>query len=192
MGLICSRSRQISRLTAWVSQSAEETVLSDVCSANYQQVIATIYRYIALLRSQPPQEYVFDDVKALSEIGFRFIEPAPGSAYTSELAKKMQQPVPREKIVSSQWLVERFDAEAIKEALQLLDIGRGNVAVTAKVMPPGVGPLDQAEPFYGTRYRRDKLPVQIVAAVSPLDCGCVALLIRLPRLKRKHRFPSYS
>lgn len=127
-----------------------------------------MYRYIALLRAHPPQEYVFDDIKALSEIGFRFIEPARGSAYASELAKRMQQPVPREKVVSSQWLVERFDAEAIVEALQLLDIGRGNVAVTAKVMPAGVGPLDQTEPVYGTRYRRDKMPIEIVTAVSRL------------------------
>lgn len=127
-----------------------------------------MYRYIALLRAHPPQEYVFDDVKALSEIGFRFIEPARGSAYASELAKRMQQPVPREKIVSSQWLVERFDAQGIVEALQLLDIGKGNVAVTAKVIPAGVGPLDQIEPVYGTRYRRDKMPVEIVASVSRL------------------------
>lgn len=125
-----------------------------------------MYRYIALLRDHPPQEYVFDDIKALSEIGFRFIEPARGSAYASELSKRMQQPVPREKIVSAQWLVERFDPAAIVEALQLLDIRRGNVAVTAKEMPADVGPLDRVEPVYGTRYRKDRMPVEIVDAVS--------------------------
>lgn len=78
----------------------------------------------------------------------------------------MQMPVPRETVVSTRWLLERFDPEAIVEAMQVLDIHKGNVAVTAKAMPPGVGPLDQTEPVYGTKYRKDRMPAEIVAALQ--------------------------
>jgi hypothetical protein len=47
--------------------------------------------------------------------------------------------------------MERFDADAIVEALERLDIRKGNVAVTAKITPSSVGPLDQFEPVYGNR-----------------------------------------
>jgi insulysin len=125
-----------------------------------------IYRYIALLRSHAPEQAVFDEIKALSDIEFRFHEPARGSAYASDLAKRLQLAVPRETVVSSRWLLERFDPEAIVEAMQVLDIRKGNVAVTAKVIPPGVGPLDQTEPVYGTRYNKDRMPAEIVAALQ--------------------------
>lgn len=125
----------------------------------------TIYKYIHLLRSVPPQEHVFKEIKALSDIGFRFVERGHASSYASELSTQLQQPVPREKIISSQWLIERFDPEELKDAVQLLDIRRSVITVTAKNMPADVGPLDKAEPVYGTKYRRDKIPEEFIKEV---------------------------
>ncbi|GHJ89944.1 hypothetical protein NliqN6_6346 [Naganishia liquefaciens] len=134
--------------------------------AHYQEVIAAVYRYINLLRNRSPEKYTFDEIKSLSKMEFRFHEPAQGSEYASEIAKHMQAPVPRETVISGRWLMERFDADAIVEALERLDIRKGNVAVTAKVMPSSVGPLDQFEPVYGTRYRKDQMPTEIIAALN--------------------------
>lgn len=139
---------------------------ADDHAAHYQEVIIAVYRYIALLRNQPPDKRAFDEIKALSDIEFRFYEPTHGSEYASEIAKGLQAPVPREVAISGRWLLNRFDASAIVEALERLDIRHGNVAVTAKVMPPAVGPLDQTEPVYGTRYRKDKMPAEIIAALE--------------------------
>lgn len=133
---------------------------------HYKDVAMTIYKYIHLLRGVPPQEHVFQEIKALSDIGFRFVERGHASSYASELSTQLQQPVPREKIISSQWLVERFDPEELKEAVQLLDIRRSVITVTAKTMPADVGALDKAEPVYGTKYRRDKMPEEFIKEVS--------------------------
>lgn len=125
----------------------------------------TIAKYIQLLRSTPPQEQAFQEIKALSDIGFRFVERGHASSYASELSTQLQQPVPREKIISSQWLIERFDPKELQEALQLLDIRRSVISVTAKKMPADVGPLDKSEPVYGTKYRRDKMPEEFIKEV---------------------------
>lgn len=129
-------------------------------------MIIAVYRYIALLRSQTPDNHAFDEIKALSDIEFRFYEPSRGSEYASEIAKGLQASVPREAAISGRWLLDRFDASAIADALERLDIRKGNVAITAKVMPPGVGPLDRTEPVYGTRYRKDRMPADVIAALE--------------------------
>jgi insulysin len=125
----------------------------------------TIYKYIHLLRGTPPQEHVFEEIKALSDIGFRFVERGHASSYASDLSTQLQQPVPREKIISSQWLVERFDAQELKDAVQLLDIRRSTITVTAKTLPSNVGPLENKEPVYGTKYRSDKMPEEFIKEV---------------------------
>lgn len=150
----------------WVSDLLSPRAHADGPLAHYREVIVIVYRYMSLLRKQPPEERVFDEIKALTDIEFRFHEPTQGSAYASEVAKKLQAPVPREKVISARWLVERFDPDAIMKALQFLDIRKGNVAVTAKVMPPGVGPLDRTEPVYMTKYRKDRMFAEITAALK--------------------------
>ncbi|KAJ9114089.1 hypothetical protein QFC22_005909 [Naganishia vaughanmartiniae] len=121
--------------------------------ANHRQVAISVFKYISLLRSTPPQEYLFNDIKSLSALKFRFLEPRPASSYASELSKQMQQPVPREKIISSQILVERFHPVGVRNVLQMLDVEKCVIAVTAKDLPESVGRLDQVEPVYGTKYK---------------------------------------
>jgi insulysin len=103
--------------------------------ANYEKVAQAVYKYIHLLKSQPPSEEAFNEIKALAEIGFRFVERGGASSYVSDLARQLHQPVPREKIISSQWLVEEFDAEEIRRSLDLLDPRRSNIAVSARKLP---------------------------------------------------------
>jgi insulysin len=126
--------------------------------ANYEKVAQAVYKYIHLLKSQPPSEEAFNEIKALAEIGFRFVERGGASSYVSDLARQLHQPVPREKIISSQWLVEEFDAEEIRRSLDLLDPRRSNIAVSARKLPPGVeGTFDLTEPIYETKYKRIKM-----------------------------------
>ncbi|KAJ9093848.1 hypothetical protein QFC21_006221 [Naganishia friedmannii] len=121
--------------------------------AKYREVAIAVFRYISLLRNTPPQEYLFDDIKNLSALKFRFLELRPASSYASELSKQMQQPVPRDNIISSQILVERFDPDGIRNVLQMLDVKKCVIAVTAKDLPESIGELDQVEPVYGTKYK---------------------------------------
>ncbi|KAJ9094236.1 hypothetical protein QFC21_006062 [Naganishia friedmannii] len=129
---------------------------------HYKDVAMTIYKYIHLLRGTEPQEHAFQEIKALSDIGFRFVERGHASSYASDLSTQLQQPVPREKIISSQWLIDRFDAQELKDAVELLDIRRSTITVTAKTLPSDVGPLENKEPVYGTKYRSDKMPEEFI------------------------------
>ncbi|KAJ9108236.1 hypothetical protein QFC19_002484 [Naganishia cerealis] len=135
----------------------------------YREVAMSVFKYLALLRNTAPQEYLFDDIKELSALKFRFLESRPSSLYASELSKQMQQPVPREKIISSQILVERFDPDAVRAVLLSLDVTRSVIAVTAKDLPSSVGKLDQTEPIYGTKYTVTPMSQEFIDAALSND-----------------------
>ena len=124
-------------------------------SVNYEKVAQAVYKYLHLLKSQSPSEEAFNEIKALAEIGFRFVEKGGASSYVSDLARQLHQPVPREKIISSQWLVEEFDAAETARSLEFLDVRKSNIAVSAQKLPPSVeGSFDLSEPIYETKYKR--------------------------------------
>ncbi|WWD20389.1 hypothetical protein CI109_104865 [Kwoniella shandongensis] len=124
---------------------------------HYRDVALTIFKYISLLRSQPPSSEAFNEIKAISEISFRFAERGRTSSYCSNMSSWLQSPVPREKLISSKWLVEDFKADELSAALQLLDPRRANIGITCQELPKDVeGTFDQTEPIYGTEYKRVK------------------------------------
>jgi insulysin len=133
---------------------------------HYKDVAMTMCKYIELLRHTPPDERIFQELKMLRDIRFRFAERSRPAAYVSETAKWMQQPTPREKIISSQWVIERFDSQEISPLVGLLDVQQSFTIVTAKSMPADIGPLHRTEPVFGTRYRVDRMPEDFVKSVN--------------------------
>lgn len=133
---------------------------------HYKYVAMTMCKYIELLRHTPPDKRIFQELKTLRDIRFRFAERSRPAAYVSEVAKWLQQPTPREKVISSQFLVERFGSQEISTLVGLLDVKRSLTVVTAKSMPLDVGPFHRTEPVFGTRYRVDKMPADFMKSVS--------------------------
>ncbi|WVR07976.1 hypothetical protein IAU60_005019 [Kwoniella sp. DSM 27419] len=140
---------------------------------HYKEVALAIFKYISLLRSQPPSEEAFNEIKAISEISFRFAERGRVSSYCASLSGMMQSPVPREKIVSSKWLVEEYKRDELEAALQLLDPRRAYIGVTCRELPKSVeGTFDQKEAIYQTEYKRVKFDQEFLKeamAGSKLD-----------------------
>lgn len=142
--------------------------LTPRATAHYNDVALVIFKYIHLLKSTPPQEHAFQEIKSLADIAFRFVERGPPASHVSEMTTWLQQPVPREKTISSQWLLEKWDDKIIQETLAHLDVKRSRMAVTAKQLPEGVGKLDKVEPIYGTEYRIERMSPELVREVSSL------------------------
>ncbi|WVQ66403.1 uncharacterized protein L199_004583 [Kwoniella botswanensis] len=128
--------------------------------AHHKDVALVIFKYISLLRSKPPSEKAFNEIKAIADISFKFAERGKTSSYCASLSGFMQSPVPREKIVSAKWLVEEYKQDELEAALQLLDPRRSTIGITCKELPKDVlennGDFDQKEAIYGTEYKRVK------------------------------------
>ncbi|KAK4687449.1 hypothetical protein P7C73_g2681, partial [Tremellales sp. Uapishka_1] len=126
---------------------------------HYKDVALVIFKYLALLRSNPPSAVAFDEMKTLADIQFRFAEKGRASDYVSALSNYLQLPVPREKVVSSRYLLEEYNEDELSAAIKLLDPRRAVIGVTGQELPKDVeGSFDLQEPIYKTEYTVKTLP----------------------------------
>jgi insulysin len=68
--------------------------------ANYQEIVEVFFEYIALLKESPPASWIFEELKSLAEVEFKFRQKMQASKFTSKIAAVMQTPLPREWIIS--------------------------------------------------------------------------------------------
>lgn len=139
---------------------------------HYQDVGLVIFKYISLLRSEPPSKTAFLEMKSIGDISFKFAERGSTSDYVSGLSSWLQDPVPREKIVSSKYLLEDFKEDELKAALMLLDPRRAKMGVICQTLPKDAaeGGWDKTEPIYGTKYTQRKLSEDFIKEVCGLAC----------------------
>ncbi|OCK75895.1 hypothetical protein K432DRAFT_307572 [Lepidopterella palustris CBS 459.81] len=128
----------------------------------YQEVVKTVFQYIALMRDSPPQEWIVDELKRMSEVDFRFKQKSPASRTTSSLSAIMQKPYPRNLLLSGPSLVREFDPKAIGEALSYLRADNFRLTIVSQDFP---GDWDQKERWYGTEYKIEKIPKDFLADI---------------------------
>lgn len=123
----------------------------------YLEVVKVIFRYISLLHATPPQEWIFEEKKRLAEVSFRFRQKGRPSSTTSALATKMQELLPREWLLNS--MARKFDPEGIKRGMSNLRPDNFTLMIVSQTYP---GNWDQREKWYGTEYRKERIPADFL------------------------------
>jgi insulysin len=124
-----------------------EVELTQAGLDNLSSVIALVFHYIGLLRDIP--EWVFEELKASSDMQFRFLSDRPPSDTVSTLVDAMHH-YPPELVLSGPFklFVDKHPKQEIQEIVQCLTPSNVLVIVGAK----DVG-TDQVDRWYGTCYR---------------------------------------
>ncbi|KAJ5134922.1 Peptidase M16 core [Penicillium atrosanguineum] len=120
----------------------------------YQEVAKVIFEYIAMIKEREPEQWIFDEMKNLAEVDFRFKQKTPASRFTSRLSSVMQKSLPHERLLSGS-LLRRFDPELIKKAMSYLRTDNFRLIIVSQTFP---GTWDQKEKWYGTEYKSEKIP----------------------------------
>lgn len=141
----------------------------------YQEVVKVVFEYIALLKEMPPQKWIVDEVKGMTEVDFKFQEKTPASDFTSRMSSVMQKPLPREWLLSGLDLIRKFDAEAISKALTYLKPDNFRLTLVSQDFP---GDWNKKERWYGTEYK-----------MEPFDAALVKGLQKASESTSKNRIP---
>jgi insulysin len=128
----------------------------------YREVVKTIFQYIAMIKERSPEQWIFDEMKNLAEVDFRFKQKSPASRFTSRLSSVMQKPFPREWLLSGSDLLRKFDPEAIKNALSYLRADNFRLMIVSQHFP---GNWDSKEKWYGTEYKVEKVPEDFLSDI---------------------------
>jgi insulysin len=129
---------------------------------NYETVTEVVFQYLAMLREYPPQQWIFDELKKMSEVDFRFKQKSPASKTTSALSAVMQKPYPRDYLLSGPSLIRKFNPEGIKRGLDSLTPDNFRVTIVSQEFP---GNWNQKEKWYGTDYKYEDIPVKFMERI---------------------------
>lgn len=130
---------------------------------HYKEVTKIVFQYIAMIREWPPQEWIVDELKRMSEVDFRFKQKSPASRTTSSLSGIMQKPYPRERLLSGPSLIREFNPEVINKALSYLRPDNFRLTVVSQDFPGG---WDKKEKWYGTEYKCERIPEDFLAEIK--------------------------
>ncbi|KAJ9137666.1 A-pheromone processing metallopeptidase Ste23, partial [Pleurostoma richardsiae] len=102
---------------------------------NYKEIVKVIFQYISLLRETPPQDWIFWELKKMADVHFKFEQKTPPSQFTSKIATVMQQPLPREWLLSGRTRLRKFDPELIKRAIDCLRPDNFRMSIVSRDFP---------------------------------------------------------
>jgi insulysin len=137
---------------------------------NYPEIVKIFFQYVSLLRETEPQEWIFEEQKGMADVDFKFKQKTPASRFTSRISSVMQKPLPREWLLSGHSRLRTFEPQQIKTALDTLRPDNFRMAIVSRSFP---GNWDQKEKWYGTEYRYESIPsdlmgeLQTAASVTP-------------------------
>jgi len=148
----------------------------------YQDVVKVIFQYISLIKEVSPQQWIFDEVKGMAQVDFRFQEKSPASSFTSRTSSVMQKSLPREWLLSGSSLLRKFDSSTITKALSYLRTDNYRLTIVSQQSP---GAWDKKEKWYGTEYSSERIDAEFEAAVK--KAGEKTAEDRIPDLFLPHK-----
>ena len=131
------------------------TRLTESGLKNYREIVKVIFQYIAMVKEQPPQQWIVDEMSKLAEVDFTYRQKIPASTTVSGLSGTMQRPIPRDQLLSAQSLIRKFNPEAIILGLEALNPENFRLSVVSQEFADVV---DRKEKWYGTEYKYEKIP----------------------------------
>ena len=134
------------------------------------EITDLLFRYIDLIKGTPPQQWMYDEQARVAEIGFRFQEKSRPTGLVYQLAPSLDE-YPPEDLLVAPYLMEQFDANAIREFLDYINPDNVLVEVAA---PDIEGEL--TEPWFDVPYNLQRGPIQR-SPVAELDQAVAQLAL---------------
>ncbi|MGH1439571.1 MAG: insulinase family protein [Cellvibrionaceae bacterium] len=139
-----------------------------------EQVRALIFYVIEQIKNRGVEQWRYEEKQLLSQIAFRFRENASAISTVRGLASNLHQ-YPAVDVINGDYLLERYDAELIKQFLTFLS--PANVYVTS-TFPEAE--TDQRSQYYQTPYRVQKLSADILEQQKNAVSQSVTKVFSLP------------
>ncbi|CAI5653429.1 unnamed protein product [Oreochromis niloticus] len=130
-----------------------------------EDIIFHMFQYIQKLRTEGPQEWVFEECKDLNNVAFRFKDKERPRGYTSKIAGLLHY-YPLKEVLAAEYLLEDFRPDLIEMVLDKLRPEHVRVAVVSKSFE---GQTDMTEEWYGTQYKQEAISEETIKKWANAD-----------------------
>lgn len=131
---------------------------------NWQEIVKTTFDYLSFINKQGPQKWIWEEIKSMSEVNFKFKQKADAANTASKLSSslyKFDEYIPAENLLSSS-VVRKYDPEAIKEFGSYLNSENFRLTLVC----PEFNNLSQKEKWYGTEYEVEDVPKDLLDLIK--------------------------
>jgi len=122
------------------------------------EIVTCVFQYLEMLRKQEPQEWVFKECQALSEVRFQFKDKENPRSYVCSTARCLHE-FGVEDVIQGQFIMRHFKSDLIKMILSYLVPSKVRITLIAKLFE---GKTDLVEEWYGTEYSVNKIPQKYI------------------------------
>lgn len=121
------------------------------CPVHREEIVATIFEYVELMRATGPEEWRFNEIQNLVRIDWRFLEKIGAADTTIHSASELHLPqgYPEEHILHSE---AKFNPQLISEQLDFLEPANCRIFVGTKDPLPGREFWPLRETWFGTEH----------------------------------------
>ena len=143
-------SQDLDRNTSLLTVSIE---LTEAGRAHVEEITDLLFQYLDMLRTQPPQDWLYQEQAKVAELGFRFQEKGSTVGFVYQMAPSLDL-YPAEDLLVAPYLMEAFDPALIKQFLSYLRPDNVLLEVTA---PDSA--TDQIEPWFEVPFALQRAPL---------------------------------
>ncbi|KAI5965382.1 STE23 [Candida pseudojiufengensis] len=131
---------------------------------NWEKTVEVTFQYLNFILLDEPQKWIWEEIKNISEINFKFKQKSDVSSTVSKMSNslyKFDSFIPPNHILNST-VVQKFDPIEIKKFGSLLN--PNNFRLT--LVSPTLTNLTQKEPWYGTEYVIEDIPKDLLQSIN--------------------------
>ncbi|KAH3684490.1 hypothetical protein WICPIJ_004540 [Wickerhamomyces pijperi] len=139
--------------------------LTDAGLVHYEEVLKCCFQYLKMLQSDKPQQWIWEELKEVSIMNFRFKQKSSAANTVSKYAKDLQKVgryIP-EQFTLSKTVLRRWDEPLIVEFGEALTIENARVLLVSQSVE-----TDLKEKWYGTEHSISKLSAELISEIKSL------------------------
>ncbi|KTW25692.1 hypothetical protein T552_04211, partial [Pneumocystis carinii B80] len=131
----------------------------------YEDLIVSIFQYLDFLRNIGPQEWIFNELKQLDDMFFRFSDYTTSFRRASILSNVMQKTYLNYSDLLKYSFLSEYNSQHIIDLLDLLCQNNYLLSISSKTKP---GDWNAKEFWYGSEYKFESLPKTLVRKTNNL------------------------
>lgn len=138
-----------------------EIALSEDGFAHLNDVITATFSYLKLVRASLPQRRLYDEVKTLSDLDFKFQEELTTTEFVENIVEDMHY-YPSKDFLTGPHLYFKYNPDEVTRLLSYITPEKVNIIVRAKEFKDTIA-IDQVEPWFQTKYGSAPIPSDMLA-----------------------------
>uniref|UniRef100_A0A1Q3FFH3 Insulin-degrading enzyme n=1 Tax=Culex tarsalis TaxID=7177 RepID=A0A1Q3FFH3_CULTA len=121
-------------------------------------IVKIIFQYIAMLKQERPQKWIFEEYCDLCEMQFRFKDKENPLSLVSNVVHSMQS-YPLEEVLAAPYLISEWRPELIEELWNKFYPQNARITVVGQKCESGA---NHEEEWYGTKYASEPIPKHVL------------------------------